>query len=117
MEPWSQASAPNCFPSGFFHPREDWEAHLCPPSPTPCIQSSGFREAVNDSLELTTRGGISAQLCEELRRGFNVFVGLASPRKSVFGSRGLEAWSHCVARVRLELLILLPQRPTTEHCD
>lgn len=52
-----------------------------PPLPTPCIQSSGFREAVNDSLELRTRGGISALLCEELRRGFNVFVGLASPRK------------------------------------
>lgn len=75
MEPWPQASAPNCYPFGFFHPREDWEAHLCPRPP--CIQSSGFREAVNDSLELRTPRGISALLSEQLRRGFLAFVGLA----------------------------------------
>lgn len=39
----------------------------------------GFKEALNDSLELRTLalGGISALLHEQLRCGFNAFVGLA----------------------------------------
>lgn len=59
-----------------------------PPPPPPCIQSGGFREAVTDSLELRTPGGISALLCEELRRGFNVFVGLSiTKEKSLWEER------------------------------